>query len=71
LIFIRIGDVGLIMEWNMSARKKDQLRKICPVCLRSFSWRKKWQKCWDEVKYCSYRCRQQSRHCLKDNVSVA
>ncbi|MBO9998222.1 MAG: DUF2256 domain-containing protein [Cyanobacteria bacterium SID2] len=31
--------------------------KICPVCQRSFTWRKKWEKCWDEVKYCSERCR--------------
>ncbi|MCK7001810.1 DUF2256 domain-containing protein [Enterobacter kobei] len=21
------------------------------------TWRKKWAKCWDEVKYCSERCR--------------
>jgi hypothetical protein len=31
--------------------------KICPVCQRPFEWRKKWAKCWDEVKYCSERCR--------------
>ncbi len=31
--------------------------KICPVCNRPFSWRKKWEKCWQEVKYCSERCR--------------
>jgi uncharacterized protein (TIGR03643 family) len=35
---------------------KDQ-SKICPVCHRSFHWRKKWAKNWDEVKYCSDRCR--------------
>ena len=23
----------------------------------AFSWRKKWERCWDEVKYCSERCR--------------
>ncbi|MBL7744193.1 MAG: DUF2256 domain-containing protein [Chitinophagaceae bacterium] len=27
------------------------------VCRRPFTWRKKWQKVWDEVKYCSDRCR--------------
>ncbi|MEZ8709474.1 DUF2256 domain-containing protein, partial [Vibrio alginolyticus] len=21
------------------------------------SWRKKWQRCWDDVIYCSERCR--------------
>ena len=31
--------------------------KVCPVCGRPFSWRKKWAKVWDEVIYCSDRCR--------------
>ncbi|WP_237486773.1 DUF2256 domain-containing protein [Vibrio hippocampi] len=31
--------------------------KLCPVCLRNFVWRKKWQRCWEEVIYCSQRCR--------------
>ncbi|CEL95326.1 unnamed protein product [Vitrella brassicaformis CCMP3155] len=31
--------------------------KICVVCERPFEWRKKWERCWDEVKYCSERCR--------------
>ncbi|WP_338292128.1 DUF2256 domain-containing protein [Planctobacterium marinum] len=30
--------------------------KICPVCQRPFVWRKKWERCWHEVKYCSKRC---------------
>ncbi len=32
-------------------------QKICLVCRRSFYWRKKWENCWDEVKYCSDGCR--------------
>ncbi|MDZ4795580.1 MAG: DUF2256 domain-containing protein [Bacteroidota bacterium] len=31
--------------------------KVCFVCKRPFSWRKKWQKVWEEVKYCSDKCR--------------
>ncbi|WP_306013810.1 MULTISPECIES: DUF2256 domain-containing protein [unclassified Allomuricauda] len=31
--------------------------KICPVCQRPFAWRKKWKKDWDQVVYCSERCR--------------
>ncbi|MGB0561711.1 MAG: DUF2256 domain-containing protein [Spirulinaceae cyanobacterium] len=31
--------------------------KICPVCQRPFTWRKKWADCWEAVKYCSDRCR--------------
>ncbi|MCY7350736.1 MAG: DUF2256 domain-containing protein [Cytophagaceae bacterium] len=42
----------------MKMRKKSSLpTKICPVCGRPFSWRKKWQTIWEEVKYCSDRCR--------------
>ncbi|RYH61894.1 MAG: DUF2256 domain-containing protein [Alcaligenaceae bacterium] len=32
-------------------------QKTCPCCGRPFSWRKKWATVWDEVKYCSERCR--------------
>lgn len=34
--------------------------KVCGRCGRRFEWRKKWEGCWDEVKYCSQRC-QKSR----------
>ncbi|MCB0733671.1 MAG: DUF2256 domain-containing protein [Flavobacteriales bacterium] len=38
--------------------KKEYLpSKHCVVCGRPFSWRKKWQKVWHEVKYCSSKCR--------------
>ncbi|WP_082433538.1 DUF2256 domain-containing protein [Flagellimonas eckloniae] len=38
--------------------KKQHLpQKICIVCERAFTWRKKWEKSWEEVKYCSERCR--------------
>ncbi|MEC8835601.1 MAG: DUF2256 domain-containing protein [Bacteroidota bacterium] len=39
--------------------------KTCPVCNRPFAWRKKWEKNWDNVKYCSERCRRNSK---KPNV---
>ena len=51
---------------NMARQRKksDLPTKICPVCDRPFTWRKKWEKSWDEVKYCSDRCRRrkQSAH---------
>ncbi|MBT8218943.1 MAG: DUF2256 domain-containing protein [Bacteroidia bacterium] len=38
--------------------KKQHLpTKICPTCKRPFNWRKKWKYNWEEVKYCSERCR--------------
>lgn len=37
--------------------KSDLPTKVCATCGLSFTWRKKWEKCWDDVKYCSDRCR--------------
>ncbi|MEB3221712.1 MAG: DUF2256 domain-containing protein [Candidatus Sericytochromatia bacterium] len=37
--------------------RRDLPEKVCPVCGRPFSWRKKWERVWDEVRYCSERCR--------------
>jgi len=33
--------------------------KICQTCGRPFVWRKKWAKDWEQVKYCSDRCRRE------------
>ena len=42
----------------MKAVKKENLpAKICLACNRPFTWRKKWEKNWNEVKYCSDKCR--------------
>ncbi|WP_111541238.1 DUF2256 domain-containing protein [Mesonia algae] len=38
-------------------KKKHLHTKICPICKLSFTWRKKWEKNWNEVVYCSERCR--------------
>ena len=31
--------------------------KICANCGRRIEWRKKWARCWDEVRFCSDACR--------------
>ena len=42
----------------MKGVKKQNLpTKLCIVCNRPFSWRKKWEKVWEDVKYCSDKCR--------------
>ncbi|WP_200223921.1 DUF2256 domain-containing protein [Rhodoferax fermentans] len=42
----------------MKMRKKSDLpSKLCPVCGLPFAWRKKWARNWDQVVYCSERCR--------------
>lgn len=41
---------------NKSIKKSNLPSKVCAVCKRPFTWRKKWQNNWDEVVYCSKRC---------------
>jgi hypothetical protein len=31
--------------------------KLCKRCGRAFSWRKKWERDWDTIRYCSDACR--------------
>ncbi|MGC6437790.1 MAG: DUF2256 domain-containing protein [Flavobacteriaceae bacterium] len=32
------------------------------VCGRPFSWRKKWKRDWENVKYCSKKCSNNKHH---------
>ena len=38
--------------------------KVCIVCNKPFSWRKKWERDWKNVLYCSKKC---SKNGLKKN----
>jgi hypothetical protein len=38
-------------------QKADLPEKLCATCGRPFVWRKKWRNVWEEVRYCSARCR--------------
>ncbi|MDA9107418.1 DUF2256 domain-containing protein [Flavobacteriaceae bacterium] len=38
-------------------KKTHLASKICPICTRPFNWRKKWEKNWESVIYCSNKCR--------------
>lgn len=38
------------------------MEKLCATCGRVIEWRKKWAKNWDEIKYCSDRCRKNKPH---------
>ncbi|MDO3397611.1 DUF2256 and DUF3253 domain-containing protein [Nocardioides sp. SOB44] len=37
--------------------------KTCAACGRTIEWRKKWERDWDQVRYCSTACR---RHGVTD-----
>ncbi|WP_296425176.1 DUF2256 domain-containing protein [Yoonia sp.] len=38
-------------------KKSDFPQKTCATCGRPFAWRKKWAQVWEQVRYCSDRCR--------------
>lgn len=37
--------------------KADLPTKICEACGRPMTWRRRWARTWEEVKYCSDACR--------------
>lgn len=42
-------------------RKGDLPEKPCRQCGRPMVWRKRWDRNWDAVKFCSDRCRKDAR----------
>ena len=45
----------------MAHKKLNLPEKNCKTCQRPFSWRKKWEKSWEEVLYCSDKCRRERK----------
>ncbi|MEY3038051.1 MAG: hypothetical protein RL143_618 [Pseudomonadota bacterium] len=41
--------------------KKTLPSKVCEHCQRPFNWRKKWERDWDQVRYCSERCKREAK----------
>jgi hypothetical protein len=35
--------------------------KVCEHCGLEFEWRKKWERDWDRVRYCSERCKRTAK----------
>ncbi|MGI8567317.1 MAG: DUF2256 domain-containing protein [Pyrinomonadaceae bacterium] len=44
-----------------NVKKPDLPTKVCAMCQRPFVWRRKWERVWREVRYCSERCRGQAK----------
>ncbi|MED5321958.1 MAG: DUF2256 and DUF3253 domain-containing protein [Planctomycetota bacterium] len=45
--------------------------KTCQACGRTIQWRKKWAKNWDQVKWCSDRCRRQKVRPVDQQLETA
>jgi hypothetical protein len=39
--------------------KSNLPEKLCAACQKPFSWRKKWARDWEQVRFCSDKCRSQ------------
>lgn len=45
--------------------------KACVSCGREIQWRKKWEKNWDEVKYCSDACRRRGIRPVDEKLTAS
>lgn len=45
--------------------------KPCTVCGRDIQWRKKWERDWENVKYCSSACRRRGLTETDDQLEAA
>jgi hypothetical protein len=45
--------------------------KICASCGRVIEWRKKWENCWEEVRYCSAGCRKKKVTSADEGLEAA
>lgn len=48
-------------KWNSNHNPHNLPTKPCVECGRAITWRKKWQRDWDSVKFCSEACRKRSK----------
>ncbi|WP_113954416.1 DUF2256 domain-containing protein [Arenicella xantha] len=52
----------------MPHKKLHLATKDCRVCGRAFAWRKKWERDWNKVLYCSQRCRKASKQTFEQST---
>lgn len=57
LLLCHRGEVKMDFRGRICFLTMNRETKICASCGRVISWRKKWEDCWDEVRYCSAGCR--------------
>jgi hypothetical protein len=58
-VVVRPFFLGILERRTMSSFVYRSLipEKTCVSCGRGITWRKKWETCWDDIRYCSDACR--------------
>lgn len=54
----------------MTDDRRMDLLKTCKCCGRTIEWRKKWQDCWQEIQFCSEKCRRSRRSKLDEQLET-
>ena len=68
--FLR-SSFSLYNTMTHGVKKENLPSKMCVTCNRPFTWRKKWERCWDEVTTCSKGCNAKRRaSAKKDGHSI-
>ena len=49
----------------------DRTPKTCAVCGRTIEWRKKWERNWESVRYCSDACRKRRGRPVDEELAAA
>jgi len=62
--------IPMFLDAMKGVKKQHLPQKICITCRKSFSWRKKWERSWDEVKYCSERCSRNNTNVTQKMVNT-
>ena len=56
-VLAQIASGGEAALMPKMVKKGNLPTKLCAACDLPFAWRKKWARDWDQVKFCSDRCR--------------
>jgi hypothetical protein len=57
------------MQNKLKGFKQNLPTKICLNCNKPFQYRKKWKEVWEEVKFCSTKCKNQAKTKPRNKLS--
>lgn len=60
-----------VSRGSRTSAKSELPTKPCAVCGRTITWRKKWERDWEGVRYCSDACRRRARSGSASDVDAA